>query len=158
MQKKRPKMEQIDPNQVELIAPCGMNCAICSRYLSYVNNLKRSQCPGCRPGNKNCSYLFAKCFGINGALQGNANASFCFECDQYPCKQINRMDDRYRSNYGMSVKDNLVSIKKIGVVKFTKEQHEEYRCSKCGGLISIHNRKCFKCDAITRLVEKRNKK
>jgi len=147
-------MKRINPNPKELIAPCGMNCAICSRYLSYVNNLKRSQCPGCQPGNKHCSYLFAKCSGINGALQGTANASFCFECDQYPCKQLNRMDDRYRSNYGMSVKDNLVSIKSIGVVRFTEEQYEEYRCSRCGGLISIHNRKCFKCDTITRLVEK----
>jgi hypothetical protein len=32
----------------ELIAPCGMNCAVCSRYLSYVNNVKPSQCAGCR--------------------------------------------------------------------------------------------------------------
>ena len=144
-------------DKTELIAPCGMNCAICSRYLSYVNNLKRSQCAGCRPGNVSCSYLFEKCSGINGALRGNANACFCFECDQYPCKQINRMDDRYRSNYGMSVKDNLARINRIGIAKFAEEQCKEYRCSKCGGLISIHNRKCFKCDTVTRLVEKRNK-
>ena len=38
------------------------------------------------------------------------------------------------------------------------DQFEEYRCSKCDGLISIHNGKCFKCDTITRLVEKHNKK
>ena len=94
---------------------------------------------------------------MNGVLKGNTNAGFCFECDQYPCKQINRMDDRYRSNYGMSVKDNLECIKKIGVDKFTEHQYEEYSCSECGGLISIHNRKCFKCDTITRLVEKLNK-
>ena len=36
-----------------------------------------------------------------------------------------------------------------------REQYEKYHCSKCGGLISIHNRRCFKCDTITRLVEKR---
>ncbi len=58
----------------ELIAPCGMNCAICSRYLSYVNNLNRSQCIGCRPDNKKCSYLFDKCSGINNALEGNGSA------------------------------------------------------------------------------------
>lgn len=149
-------MKNTKPNSKELIAPCGMNCAICSRYLAYVNKLDRSQCPGCQPGNKQCSYLFEKCSGINGALKGNATARFCFECDQYPCKQINRMDDRYRSNYEMSVKDNLECIKKIGVEKFTKEQSKKYRCSKCGSFISIHNRKCFKCDTITRLMEKRN--
>lgn len=135
-----------------------MNCAVCSRYLSYVNNLKRSQCPGCRPGNKKCSYLFEKCSGINKALKGNSTAGFCFECDRYPCKHINRMDDRYRINYGMSVKDNLELISKKGVERFAKEQYEKYRCSRCGGLISIHNRKCFKCDTVTRLLEKHNRK
>ncbi|NND15286.1 MAG: DUF3795 domain-containing protein, partial [Eudoraea sp.] len=136
-------MKRITPLPKKLIAPCGMNCAICSRYLSYVNDLKRSQCIGCRPGNKKCTYLFGKCSGINANLKGNATASFCFECDKYPCQQINRMDDRYRSNFEMSVKGNLDCIKRIGVDKFAKEQDEEYRCSTCGGLISIHNGKCF---------------
>jgi len=68
------------------------------------------------------------------------------------------MDDRYRNNYKMSVKDNLEYINKMGIGKFIKEQYSKYRCSECGGLISIHNRKCFKCDSITRLVEKINGK
>lgn len=67
------------------------------------------------------------------------------------------MDDRYRKNYMMSIKDNLELINKRGIDKFINEQLKKYRCSKCGGLISIHNRKCFKCDKITRLVEKQNK-
>ena len=54
----------------------------------------------------------------------------------------------------MSVKENLETIKNNGIGKFIKEQYKKYHCSKCGGLISIHNRKCFKCDTITRLVEK----
>lgn len=151
-------MNKTNPDPAELIAPCGMNCAICSRYLSHVNNLKRSKCPGCRPGNKRCSYLFKKCSGINSVLKGNSTALFCFECGQYPCKHIDRMDNRYRSNYDMSVKDNLERIKKTGVERFAKEQYEKYRCSKCNGLISIHNRKCFKCDTVTRLMEKRSKR
>jgi hypothetical protein len=151
-------MKKTHPNPAELIAPCGMNCAICSRYLSSVNDLKRSRCVGCRPGNKKCSYLFEKCSGINGGRKGNRTASSCFECDQYPCKQINRMDRRYRSNYEMSVKDNLERINKIGVEQFAEDQYERYRCSKCGGLISVHNGNCFRCDPITRLVRKRHKK
>lgn len=138
----------------KLIAPCGMNCAICSKYLAYVNNLKRSQCKGCRPENKKCTYLFGKCSGINNSIKGNANAIFCFECEKYPCKNINRMDDRYQNNYNMSVKENLENIKQKGVNKFIKEQYRKYHCLKCGELISIHNRKCFKCDTITKLVEK----
>jgi hypothetical protein len=122
-------MKKPAPISEELIAPCGMNCAICSRYLSYVNGLKQSQCMGCKPRDKSCEYLFGKYTGINHTAKGNA--SFCFECNQYPCKQIDRIDNRYRNNYKMSVKDNL-------------------------GLISVHNRKCFKCDTITRLIDKKN--
>lgn len=64
------------------------------------------------------------------------------------------MDERYRRNYNMSIKDNLEYIKKLGLAKFIEAQFKKYRCSRCGGLISIHNSKCFKCDMITKLVEK----
>jgi hypothetical protein len=94
------KMEKTKPISEELIAPCGMNCSICSRYLVFINNLKRSQCIGCRPRNEICKYLFQKCNGINHGAKGNA--AFCFECEHYPCKQIIRMDDRYRNNAMLS--------------------------------------------------------
>jgi hypothetical protein len=64
------------------------------------------------------------------------------------------MDNRYRKSYNMSVKDNLEYIEKKGIEKFINEQYKKYHCSECGELISIHNRKCFKCDTITKLVEK----
>ena len=67
------------------------------------------------------------------------------------------MDDRYRKNYAMSVKDNLIFIDQMGIKKFIKEQQQKYQCPKCGNLISIHNRKCFNCDEVTRLVEKSSK-
>ena len=68
------------------------------------------------------------------------------------------MDARYRKNYQMSVKENLENINKMGIDQFIKDQHEKYRCPKCGGMISIHNRKCFNCDPVTRLVEKQDRK
>jgi hypothetical protein len=137
----------------DLIAPCGMNCAICSRYLAYKNNLSRSHCIGCRPRNKRCTYLFKNCTGPRTI--SNNNALFCFECVEYPCKQINRMDKRYRENYAMSVKENLEYIKSKGIETFIQEQIKKYTCPKCAGLISIHNRKCFACDTVTKLVEKK---
>jgi predicted RNA-binding Zn-ribbon protein involved in translation (DUF1610 family) len=65
------------------------------------------------------------------------------------------MDTRYKKYYKMSTKDNLEYIKKLGIDKFIDEQYNKYHCPNCGGLISIHNRKCFKCEAITRLIEKK---
>ena len=146
-------MKKLNPIPEGLIAPCGMNCAICSRYLSYVNNLKRSQCTGCRAANKNCgAILKSKCIRIKNISKGNI--AFCFECSQYPCKRLNHLDKRYRNNYGMSMINNLEFIKKYGITYFIEDQYTKYACSKCGNLISIHNKKCFKCDKITKLVDK----
>ena len=54
----------------------------------------------------------------------------------------------------MSVKENLEFIRDKGITTFIEEQRERYRCPNCAEAISIHNNKCFKCDEITRLVEK----
>ncbi len=145
-----------NPISKELIAPCGMNCALCCRYLAFKNNLKRSQCPGCRPRNIKCSYLYVKCSGINhDVLTGKA--MFCTECDLYPCKPLSRMNERYQANYRMSMIHNLERIKKAGIDTFIYDQYDDYHCKKCGELISVHNGKCFTCDTITRLVEKSDK-
>ena len=136
----------------ELIAPCGMNCAICSKYLSFRNHLKKSKCIGCRLRKEECSYLFGKCDGKNHGFK--EGFCFCFECEQYPCKELKRVDTRYKKNYRMSVIENLEYIQKKGIQKFVESQFEKYSCGKCGELISIHNRRCFKCEKITKLVEK----
>jgi hypothetical protein len=147
-------MSDAYPVPPELIAPCGLNCAVCSRYLAYLNGLDRSQCPGCRVQNQACTYLFEKCTGINNGP--TAQARFCFECDQYPCPGIERMDKRYRTQYGMSIKENLEQIREMGLETMLEIQVQQHRCGRCGGLISVHNRKCFQCDPVTRLIEKRN--
>lgn len=51
------------------------------------------------------------------------------------------------------MKDNLAYIKKMGIGKFVNAQYRKYRCTKCAGVISVHNGKCFQCDTIRKLVE-----
>jgi len=138
----------------ELIAPCGINCAVCSRYLAYQHNFRHSQCAGCRASNKNCTYLFAKCAQTNNVT--TQTREFCFQCEHYPCKQLKRVDARYRESYQVSTIENLENIRQYGTSYFIEEQNEKHRCVRCGGMISMHNRKCFACDAVTRLIEKRD--
>jgi len=50
----------------ELIAPCGMNCAVCSGYLALKNDVKAKgvrmpYCKGCRPRDKKCAFLKKRC-------------------------------------------------------------------------------------------------
>lgn len=145
-------MNTKNPIPVELVAPCGMNCAICSRYQAYVHGLKKSGCAGCRPGSRTCAYLMGRCAGHPENY--HQPDFFCTACGYYPCKDIVRMDKRYQKNYGMSVMKNLEAIQTKGIVAFIETQYEKHRCTRCGGLISVHNRKCFHCDEVTRLVEK----
>lgn len=140
-------MEMTDKN---LIAPCGMNCAICSRYLAYKNNLtevkgKISHCPGCRFGKGKCIYQ-KKCIDNHKLLKGEID--FCFECNCFPCERIKKLDNRYQRNYNMSMIENLMSIKIEGVSEFIKQQSEKYKCPKCKRLKSVHNKKCYTCDNI----------
>jgi hypothetical protein len=141
-------MELIDP---QLIAPCGMNCAICSSYLAYKNNIPRirgkiTYCKGCRPRNKQCSFLKKQCRDDLKLLKGKVD--FCFECNFFPCDRLKHLDERYQREFGMSMVENLMEIKEKGIQVFIKSQSEKYKCSKCDGLISIHNKKCFVCDKI----------
>jgi len=47
---------------VELIAPCGMNCSVCSSYFAHKYDLRSKgvrvpYCTGCRPRDKKCAFL-----------------------------------------------------------------------------------------------------
>ena len=134
----------------DLIAPCGMNCGICSNYLAYKNNISGKgfpNCVGCRARNKQCAFLKKRCIDDLKLLKGEIE--FCFECNYYPCDILTGLDNRYRERFGMSMIDNLNEIKSKGINYFMKSQETKYKCKKCGNLISVHSKKCFICDKIT---------
>jgi hypothetical protein len=128
-----------------LIAPCGMNCAICSAYLAREYDLKkqgimRNYCAGCRPRGKNCAFMKKTCEKL-----GNGLVNYCFECADFPCRRLKALDKRYRSKYHMSMIENLVFIKEQGIPGFLKKEEEKWRCPECGGTICCHNGICFNC-------------
>lgn len=132
----------------ELVAPCGMDCNVCSGYLAYSRKLPRKRgkiihCMGCRPRNKLCAFLKGRCVRLR-----KDEIKFCFECKDFPCSGLKRLDERYRKKYGMSFVENLQMIKKDGVIKFLLFEQKRWRCPKCGGTICIHNRKCYDCERI----------
>jgi Protein of unknown function (DUF3795) len=132
----------------ELIAPCGMDCSVCSAYLAFLNATPKKRgrvthCIGCRPRNKKCAYLKGHC----DLLRKN-KIEFCFQCRVYPCDRLQRLDRRYRRNFGMSLIQNLEEIWRKGVQAFMREQQRRYGCRTCCGKVSVHNKKCFACDKI----------
>jgi hypothetical protein len=132
----------------ELIAPCGMDCSVCSAYLSFLNGIPKKRghithCIGCRPRNKQCAYIKGQC-----DLLPKNKIEFCYQCPDFPCARLQRLDQRYRRDYGMSMIQNLEEIRDKGVGAFMREQQRRHGCTRCGGKISVHNKKCFTCDKI----------
>lgn len=131
----------------ELIAPCGMNCGLCSSYLTLKYGLKkkgimRSECPGCRPRGKNCAFLKKSCEYL-----AKGTYAYCFECDNYPCKRLKSLDKRYSSFYHMSMVENLDYIKKNGINKFLVQQTGKWQCKECEAIICCHNGICYNCSS-----------
>ena len=121
-----------------MIAPCGANCSICMGYLSYT---RKTPCAGCLPRNKMCAFLKKRC-----DLLRDKKVRFCFECAEFPCRELKVIDNRYRTRYNYSFIDNLEAIKRSGVKKFLQDQEKKFRCKNCGGIICVHDRKCYGCE------------
>ncbi len=129
-----------------LIAPCGMNCGVCTSYLAMKHDLKKKgfgkkYCPGCIPRGKNCTFMKKHC-----GLLGSGLVRFCYECNDYPCRRLKALDTRYREKYHMSMIENLDFMKTKGIDKFLAKETSKWRCRKCGGIICCHNGLCYNCE------------
>jgi hypothetical protein len=132
----------------ELIAPCGMNCGICSAYLAYSHHIpkkkgKISHCIGCRPRNKQCAFLKKGC-----EILKNNKIDFCYKCRKFPCDNLKRIVKSYIRRYNYSVIDNLIFIKENGLDEFMLKEENQHRCTQCGDTICVHNKKCYSCDKL----------
>ena len=129
--------ESLDPS---LIAPCGMNCGICSAHLR-----AKDRCDGCGSesalkGKSRAACRISNCNELVASASG-----FCFECAKYPCTRLRQLDKRYRTKYGMSMLENLVSIRERGVEAFVASERKRWTCPGRGGLICVHKPSCIYC-------------
>ena len=120
----------------ELIAPCGMNCAICRAYLR-----DKNKCPGCRLIDRNKSKTRTKCIIRNCDLLKKNKSGFCYDCENLPCTRLKQLDKRYRTKYDMSMLENLEFIKKKGIRKFIIKEEKRWKCPN--GVICVHDKKCY---------------
>ena len=132
----------------ELIAPCGMNCALCASYLAGAAGVPRkagrvSHCAGCRPRDKRCAFLKKRC-----SLLRDGRVAHCYECSEMPCPDLLRVDALYRRKYGMSLVANLKALEADGMASFLDRQRKEHACPACGDIICVHDRRCYACGAL----------
>ena len=127
----------------EMIAPCGLNCAICKRALAGPN-----PCPGCRGPNTNKpDFCSARCgIILCGKRIGNGYV-YCDECPDFPCGDVMEKENRYTSRYPLyeSPLRNLRDIREQGMEAFLEKERKQWTCADCGGVISVHTGRCSGC-------------
>jgi hypothetical protein len=116
----------------KLIAPCGMNCGVCLHYLR-ANN----KCPGCFSGRK----VNGRCIKCGIKLCKNRHGEYCFDCDNFACERLKRLDKRYKERYKMSEIENLKTIKEKGIKSFLIQ--EEKRWVDSNGTFCVHDKKRY---------------
>ncbi|HDP68638.1 MAG TPA: DUF3795 domain-containing protein [Candidatus Marinimicrobia bacterium] len=128
----------------KLIAPCGMNCALCMAF-----QREKNHCSGCNLDNENKPKSCVRCIIVNCELRKQTASGFCYECSKFPCHRMKQLDKRYRTKYRMSMLENLEYIRLNGLKRFIGFESERWRCQNCGQLVSVHRTYCLHCGVDT---------
>lgn len=126
----------------KLIAPCGINCGTCIAFFGYTMSGKRRKhsCNGCWSRERKCAFIKKKCKKL-----ANKQLDYCFECNDFPCEVLEKLDSRYVEKYGMSLVENLKHLQRKGIDEYLKHEEEGWKCPSCEGVICVHNKKCYTC-------------
>jgi hypothetical protein len=123
-----------------LIAPCGLNCAVCHAHLRAKNT-----CPGCRAEDALKPRTRVICKIKTCEKMQQYGFEYCFECDEFPCGVVKHLDKRYSLKYGTSVIDNLSQIRASGIPSFLMSEEKKWTCPGCGSLLCMHEPQCLSC-------------
>ena len=124
--------------KTKLIAPCGMNCNLCSGYLK-----DKNKCPGCREDNTGKPYYCIRCIIKNCDHLKKNNWKYCTnKCEKYPCKRLKSLDKRYKTKYSMSMISNLEIIDKDGIRKLINIEKEKW--IRGNEIYCVHHKKYYK--------------
>lgn len=125
-----------------MIAPCGLDCSLCTRA-----HQKENPCAGCMgPEENKPEFCSAKCPIVQCGIRKRQKFRFCDECTGFPCEFLNERENRYMTQYVLkeSPFSNLKAIRETGMDAFCKKQKEIWSC-ECGGIISVHDGICSLC-------------
>ena len=123
----------------ELIAPCGMNCAVCIGFLR-----DRNRCAGCLPDGKRIGHC-DKCVIKLCDEHQQGEFVYCHECRRYPCARLRRLHKRYIEKYKSDLAGNLERIRVCGTEQFIAEEWNKWTYAGCGATLSVHREACLAC-------------
>lgn len=130
--------------KAELISSCGFNCALC--VYNQRNEKEKGYCAGCDAKGGIKKVRCTNCALKTCHPQQIANIRFCYECDEFPCQKLKRLDKKYIKRANTSMIANLKYIQQNGMEAFLESETNRWKCKNCGEIISIHNQLCMKCN------------
>lgn len=135
------------PGKIEnkMFAPCGINCTVCYKCCN-----SKNPCNGCYSDNKAKPEHCHKC-KIKTCVTEKGYV-YCYECSEFPCK-LNKNLERSYKRYNWSLIMNGTNAREVGVKAFLESDREYWTCSRCGGVISLHDAQCSDCH--TKLADMR---
>ncbi|MFX0091032.1 MAG: DUF3795 domain-containing protein [Candidatus Hodarchaeota archaeon] len=133
-------------------AYCGLYCGACFvmranesgnvEKLAEEWNIKLEDvlCDGCKT-----QVRFINCRSCEiRACAETKGISFCFECQEYPCKSFSNFPTE-RLPHLVSMPENLEYIKKNGLNNWLETQEQRWKCPQCGEKFSWYETTCEKC-------------
>jgi hypothetical protein len=120
----------------EMVAPCGMNCNLCS----WVLDPAKPGCAGCRPRGRGCVHKKGLCPKL-----ARSEIKFCYQCPEFPCSSLLLIEKRYVRAHNYSFVENLNHIRRRGMPAFLEREIRRYACPTCGGLLTVHSDTCPHC-------------
>jgi hypothetical protein len=120
------------------IAPCGINCSVCSGY-----QRKKNKCPGCNGiGNKP---TYCKTCSIRFCENKKSDKEYCGSCEMYPCKRLKNLYKRYHEKYGVDIYQNIKEINAGRMEDLLIQEEKKWQCKTCGKLLCMHKSVCAEC-------------
>ena len=147
-------------DKLQLVAPCGLYCGSCPLYKARTDRALAEKiaqqrgiqvedlpvCLGCKAQQGHIPVMGEPICGTYDCVINQRGLRFCYECEDFPCKNLKHIDKRYKTNFKMSMIENLEFIKKHGIKDFLENEDKKWKCPNCGEIICCHNGICFNCE------------
>lgn len=127
----------------DMIAPCGLDCAVCRHALE-----DEDPCPGCLgPDEEKMAFCVSGCGIVLCEKRTGNGYRFCDECPDFPCPDVLEKENRYAVKYQLteSPLENLRLIRELGMDAFLELEKRRRSCGECGSPVSVQTGRCSGC-------------
>lgn len=120
---------------------CGLYCGACPNFLGTKAGTEKNVCYGCKTDTNpewchNCELK---------ACAKEKKLDFCYQCDEYPCTNLEAFKNSPKYPYHQEVYDYMKTIAEEGKSTWLDQMKIRWSCTNCGEAASWWDLSCLKC-------------